>query len=371
MVTFCLTAIARDFQKSDAQVALIITFTLALRPIGSLIFGAAADRFGRRRPLMVNIGLFACAEILTGIAPNYTFLLIVRALFGMIMGGNWGLGASLAMESAASNNRGIFSGILQEGYAAGNVLAALCYFALFNRMGWRALFFVGTIPAIVLVLFIRFGVKESDVWQRRAKKVHSWQEQSLEFVSHWKLFLYMLAFMTAMIFASHGTQDMYPTFLQREWHFNPAHRSAITAFAGIGGMVGGVIFGYLSDRWGRRRTVVTAFGLGVLIIPVWAYAPNPVVLVAGAFLIQCMVQGAWGVVPAHLVELSPDSMRALMPGFAYQSAAVLGSSVVYLEAIYAERATYATAMALTAVSSFILASILVLCGRERRGQQLG
>lgn len=369
LVTFCLTAIARDFHKSDAQIALVITMTLAFRPVGGFVFGILADRYGRRRPLMINIGFFAVAEILTGLAPSYTMLLIVRALFGVVMGGQWGVGASLVMEKAPAGRRGMLSGLLQEGYAAGNVLAALSFFLLYGRLGWRPLFFLGSLPALLLVLLIRFRVKESEVWKR--SKSQSWGEHAREVFSHWKLFLYLLAFMTMMLFASHGTQDMYPTFLQRQWHYSPMRRSAITAFSGVGAIIGGIIVGHLSDRWGRRRAIITAFVLGILLIPLWAFAPNQTLLVAGAFLMQFMVQGAWGVIPAHLAELSPNSVRAFLPGFAYQSAGVLASSVVYIEATYAQKTSYATAMALTAISVFALASIMAALGRERRGHHFG
>jgi MFS transporter, SHS family, lactate transporter len=371
LVAFCLTAIARDFHKTDAQIALLITVTLVFRPIGGFIFGMMADRYGRRLPLMINIGVFAVAEILTGLAPSYTALLVVRALFGVVMGGNWGVGASLAMEGAPIGKRGMLSGLLQEGYAAGNMLAALCYFFLFGRVGWRPLFFVGSLPAILLLLFIRFRVKESAVWQKKVKKQQTWGEQSRDILSHWKLFLYLLAFMTMMVFAAHGTQDMYPTFLQRQWHFSPARRSAIIAFSGIGALIGGIVFGHFSDSWGRRRTIIIAFVLGGLIIPIWAYAPNQAILIVGVFLMQFVVQGAWGVVPAHLTELTPDSVRALLPGLAYQSAGVIASSVVYIEAVYAEKTSYATAMALTAISVFVLASIVAALGGERRGHKFG
>jgi SHS family lactate transporter-like MFS transporter len=318
---------------------------------------------------MINIGFFALAEIFTGLAPNYTVLLIVRALFGVVMGGNWGVGTSLAMEGAPVGKRGMLSGLLQEGYAAGNVLAAVSYLFLFGRVGWRPLFFLGSVPAILLVLFIRFRVKESAVWQKAHTR--SWGEQGREIVSHWKLFLYLVAFMTMMLFASHGTQDMYPTFLQREWHFSPSRRAAITAISGVGAIIGGIVFGHFSDRLGRRRTIITAFVLGVLIIPLWAYAPNQALLITGAFLMQFMVQGAWGVIPAHLAELSPDSVRGLLPGFAYQSAGIIASTVVYIEAAYAQKTSYATAMALTAVSVFVLACVMAAVGRERRGQVFG
>jgi MFS transporter, SHS family, lactate transporter len=371
LVTFCLTAIARDFHKSDAQIALVITMTLAFRPVGGFVFGLMADRYGRRLPLMINTGLFAIAEILTGLAPSYATLLVVRALFGVVMGGQWGVGTSLAMEKAPANKRGMLSGLLQQGYASGNVVAAICYFLVYPHVGWRPLFFIGSVPAILLVLFIRFRVQESEVWRETQPQKVGWAQHAREIASHWKLFLYLLIFMTMMLFASHGTLDMYPTFLQREWHFSPGRRSAITAFSAVGAILGGVIIGHLSDRWGRRRAMITAFVLGILLIPVWAYAPNQGLLIAGAFFMQFMVQGAWGVIPAHLAELSPNSVRAFLPGFAYQSAGTLASSVVYVEAVFAQKTTYATAMALTAVTVFILAGIMAAVGRERRGHTLG
>jgi SHS family lactate transporter-like MFS transporter len=275
------------------------------------------------------------------------------------------------MEGAPPGKRGILSGLLQEGYAAGNVLAAVAYFFLIGPLGWRPLFYLGSLPAICLVLYIKFFVKESAVWQREVKSRQPWREQFREIVSHWKLFLYLLLFMTMMLFASHGTQDMYPTFLQRQWHFGPPQRATITAISGIGAIIGGIVMGHLSDKWGRRRAIVLAFALGALVIPLWAYAPNTILLVVGAFLMQFMVQGAWGVIPAHLSELSPDSVRALLPGFAYQSAGIIASSVVYIEAVYAQKTSYATAMALTAISVFVLASITAMLGRERHGHKFG
>ena len=371
LITFCLTAIARDFHKSDAQIALVITMTMALRPAGGFLFGLLADRYGRRIPLMINMGVFAVAGVLTGLAPNYTSLLVIRGLFGIVMGGTWGVGASLAMEGAAARHRGLLSGLLQEGYAAGNVLAAAFYFFCFHSLGWRWLFILSSIPAVPLVLYIVFFVKESQVWQHSAARRMSWSQQHREILSHWRLFLYLLAFMTMMLFSSHGTQDMYPTFLERQWHLTPERRAVVTAISGIGAILGGLAFGWFSDHAGRRRAIITAFLFAALLIPLWAYAPNQALLIVGAFLMQFMVQGAWGVIPAHLAELSPDSVRALLPGFAYQSAGIIASSVVWLEAIYAHRTSYATAMALTAISVFALASLIAWLGKERHGHHFG
>ena len=369
LVVFCLTAIGREFHKSDAQVALSITVTLAFRPVGAFFFGLLADRYGRRLPLILNILFYSLAEAATGLVHTFGAFMVLRALFGIGMGGQWGVGASLAMEKAPTRNRGVLSGLLQQGYSAGNILAALSFFFLFNRWGWRPLFFIGSLPALLLVLFIYLRVNESEVW--RQSKRQDLRELGGELASNWKLFLYLSAFMMMMQFASHGTQDMYPTFLERQWHFNPTQRSGITAISMVGAVLGGIIIGHLSDRWGRRRAMIGAFLLAILMIPLWVYAPTEFLLIAGAFLMQFMVQGAFGVIPAHLAELSPDSVRALLPGMAYQCGVLLSSSIVYVEALFAQRTTYAAAMALTAICVFIMASVIAGVGRERRGIVLG
>ena len=368
LVVFCLTKIGEEFHKSDAEMALSITITLAFRPVGAFIFGLLADRYGRRLPLMLDLVFYSVVEVLTGFAHNYTQFMVLRALFGIGMGGEWGVGASLAMEKVPVRLRGILSGLLQQGYAAGNVLAACAYFALFERWGWRPLFFLGGLPAL-LALFVRFHVKESEVWEKT--KQESWGRLGRAIFSHWKLFLYIVALMTMMNLASHGTQDMYPTFLKRQWHFSPAKVSLVTAFSMLGAIAGGITVGFLSDRLGRRRAIVTAFVCAIAAIPLWAFAPYPTLLFAGGFLMQFMVQGAWGVIPAHLAELSPDSVRGFLPGFAYQCGVLLSSSVVWIEAVYAQRTSYGTAMALTAVTVFTGACIMALVGKERRGASFG
>ena len=370
LVTFCLTAMAREFHKSDAEMALVITMTMFFRPVGGFLFGLMADRYGRRIPLMINIGAFAVAEILTGLSSSYTMLLVVRGAFGIVMGGTWGVGATLAMEGAPKHRRGFLSGLLQQGYGLGYVVAAIAFFSLYERTGWRHLFFLGIVPALAMVVFIRFRVRESEVWKHSAHRRLSGAKQFREIVSHWKLFLYLLAFMTMMLFASHGTQDMYPTFLQRQWGFTKAHSALVTAAGGTVALLGGMSFGFLSDHWGRRKSILLAFVLAALVIPLWAYAPNQTLLIVGAMVMQLMVQGAWGVVPAHLSELSPNSVRALLPGFAYQSAGVIAGLVVFIEAWYAQITSYATAMALTAISVFALAFLMTLVGHEKHGADL-
>ena len=368
LVVFTLTAIAKEFGKTDAELALTITVTLAFRPVGAFIFGLLADRYGRRLPLMIDLVFYSIVEVLSGLAPNYTTFLILRALFGIGMGGEWGVGASLAMEKVPPRLRGVLSGLLQEGYAVGYLLAAVCYFFVFPRWGWRPLFFIGGLPAL-LTLYVRFGVKESEVWERTRHA--TWGELGRGIASHWKTFLYLTLLMALMNFASHGTQDMYPTFLQRDWGFSPQARSAITAVSMVGAIMGGILFGLLSDRWGRRRAMILAFACAIVVIPLWAFAPTLALLVAGAFLLQFMVQGAWGVIPAHITELSPDSVRGFLPGFAYQCGVLIAGTVAYIEAVFASHTTYARAMALVALVVFTIAALVAGLGRERRGITFG
>lgn len=364
LVVFCLTAIGREFHQADKDVALSLTLTLAFRPIGAFIFGLVADRYGRRLPLMIDLIFYSIVEVATGFAPNFTTFLILRALFGIGMGGEWGVGASLAMEKVPPRWRGLLSGMLQQGYALGNLLAALCYLFLFDKWGWRPMFFLGGLPAL-LALFVRFRVKESEVWEK--SKQESWSGLGVSITQHWKLFLYLVLLMTGMNLASHGTQDMYPTFLQRFWKFGTNERSVISAISMVGALIGGVSIGLLSDRIGRRRAIVISLILAIALTPLWAYAPTVGLLVAGAFLMQFFVQGAWGVIPAHLSELSPNDVRGFMPGFAYQCGVLVASSVGYLEAVFAEHMSYATAMAVTAGAVCAITALAAALGKEKKG----
>jgi MFS transporter, SHS family, lactate transporter len=368
LVVFCLTSIGREFHASDADMALTIFVTLAFRPVGAFLFGLMADRYGRRMPLMIDLIFYSIVEVASGLAPNYTTFLILRALFGIGMGGEWGVGASLAMEKVPPKMRGVLSGFLQQGYAMGNLLAAGCYFLLFERFGWRPLFFIGGLPAL-LALFVRMRVKESEVW--RKTKHESWGQLGSAIASNWKMFLYMAFFMMTMNFASHGTQDMYPTFLQRQWGFGVGTRAGITAVSMVGAIIGGTLCGWFSDRWGRRRVITAALVAAVTVVPLWAFAPSLALLVTGAFLIQFLVQGAWGVIPAHLAELSPDAVRGFLPGFGYQCGVLLASAVGYIEAVFAKRTSYAVAMAATAATVFLMAALASALGPERRGTEFG
>src|SRR5438094_2321529 len=333
VLVFAIPTIADEFQVDVPQIAKTIAVTLGFRPVGAFIFGLLADRYGRRLPLIIDLIFYSIVEILTGLAPNYTSFMILRALFGIGMGGEWGVGASLAMEKVPPKLRGVLSGLLQEGYAAGYLLAAICSLIVLPRWGWRPMFFIGGLPAL-LALFVRVKVKESEVWKETRHE--SWKDLGRGIASHWKLFVYLTLLMMMMNFISHGTQDMYPTFLERYWGFGPAQRMTVTAISMVGAIIGGILFGFLSDRFGRRRAMIVALLCAIVAIPLWAFAPSLALLIVGAFVMQFMVQGAWGIIPAHLSELSPDSVRGFLPGFAYQCGVLLAGSVAYIEALFAE-----------------------------------
>jgi SHS family lactate transporter-like MFS transporter len=368
LVVMTLTAIGREFGRSDAAIAFSLLLTLWFRPVGAFLFGLLADRYGRKLPLMLDLVFYSLVEVLTGLAPNYVTFLVLRALFGIGMGAEWGVGASLVMEKVPPRWRGVVSGLLQQGYAAGYLLAALCYFLIFPHWGWRPLFFLGGLPAL-LALFVRAQVHESAVWQET--RPENWHALGRTIRSHVGLFAYLTVLMWMMNLVSHGTQDMYPTLLERYWGFGLGRRVALTALSMVGALTGGVLCGWYSNRVGRRRTMVLALAGAVAVIPLWAFAPSLALLVAGAFLMQFCVQGAWGVIPAHITELSPDAVRGFLPGFAYQCGAALAGSIGYVETRLADRLTYAWAMALIAATVCLLGVAVTALGPERRGVAFG
>src|SRR5712691_7945123 len=331
LLTFVITVMARDFGTSVAKLSYAITLTLAMRPVGAFIFGLLGDRFGRCIPLMIDIIFYSAMELLTAFSPNYTWLLVFRALYGIGMGGEWGLGASLAMETLPTAARGLFSGILQQGYMFGYLFAALTYGVVFPLFGWRALFVVGALPAL-LVVYIRARVPESPVWLRQRSTVNFWASLGDIVKRHWLLFIYVIVLMTAFNAMSHGTQDMYQTFLGEQRGLSVSQKSAIGIIYAFGAICGGTVLGHLSQKFGRRRAIIFAAACGILLIPLWVFSPGLSMLVIGGFAMQFMVQGAWGIVPVHLNELSPEGLRGTFPGFAYQLGNLLAANTAVVEA---------------------------------------
>jgi MFS transporter, SHS family, lactate transporter len=369
LMVFVLKDIAKEFNTDVTEVTVAILLTLAMRPLGAFLFGRAADRFGRRPTLMVDVLLYSILEFASGFAPSLTALLVLRALYGVAMGGEWGVGASLTMESIPPHARGFVSGLLQSGYPAGYFLASIVYALLFSYIGWRGMFMVGVIPAL-LVLYIRRHVPESPSW----KPTTTAHGNTLAVVkSHWQLGIYAVLLMTAFNFFSHGTQDLYPTFLQVQHGFAPHEVGLIAVVYNIGAMIGGISFGALSERFGRRRIIIIAAALSLLVMPLWAFAATGLWLAVGAFLMQIMVQGAWGVVPVHLNELSPDEARGTFPGFVYQLGNLIASVNATLQASIAAHfgGNYAFALALVAGTVAVAIVILTALGTEAKGVVFG
>jgi SHS family lactate transporter-like MFS transporter len=369
VLTFVIDDVARSLGKGRSDIALALTLALAMRPLGAILFGLLADRYGRRVPLMLNVIFYATVSILSGLAPSYTTFMILRLLFGIGMGGEWGVGASLALESASPRLRGLLSGLLQEGYAMGNLLAAVVFRTVYPYFesyypgyGWRAMFFVGGLPAL-LSLFIRSKVKESAAWEEHRT---DWPTYRRSIFQHWRRFLYLVLLMAMMNFISHGTQDMYPTLL-KNFGFVQRQVADITALSMIGAIIGGLAFGYYSDRSGRRRAIMTATMCALLIVPLWLAGHSTAGILIGVFLMQFFVQGAWGVIPAHINELSPGHLRGFFPGFAYQLGVLCASSIPYLEARLGEMFSYAQAMGGLVILVLIGGTLVVYFGPENTG----
>lgn len=365
VVIFLFDTLAEHFHVHKADIVLSVTATLAMRPVGALLFGMMADRYGRRRPLMANVLFFATIEFLCGFAPNYTVFLILRMLFGIGMGGEWGVGASLAMEHAPVRWRGVLSGILQSGYSIGYLLAAIAARVVLPNLGWRAMFWVGGIPAL-LALYIRTKVPESEAWQQH-RLTRTIDGPRIAWQHKW-LSLYMVGLMFLMNCLSHGTQDLYPDFLKHAHGVSGNTVAYVAMFYNVGAVVGAIIFGLLSERIGRRYSMLCALAVALAIMPAWAFGGTLEVLAIGAFVMQMGVQGAWGIIPVHLNELSPDAVRGLLPGFTYQVGILLASATPSVEHALLSLVGYA--WALTAFELCVIAalSVTLIFGNEKRGR---
>lgn len=389
LLVFIIPAIATSFHSSIADVGLAVTLTLAFRPVGAILFGYLADRYGRRPVLMLNIACYSILEVSCAFAGSLETLLILRALFGIAMGGEWGVGAALALESLPSEGRGLFSGILQEGYSVGYLLASLAYATVYPALshlhwhgaeiGWRGIFILGALPALV-VLYVRRNVEESPEWSRsrlpgsarRPEPTHQTRAAWWNGIrSYAPTFLFLILLMAGFNALSHGTQDLYPTFLQKQLHFSPRLTGDIGIVYNIGAILGGIFFGALSEKIGRKKAIILAVLLTLPAIPLWSLTHSPYTLATGAFLMQFMVQGAWGVVPAYLVELSPGPVRATFPGLAYQLGNLLMSWNIFIQASIAEHFhAYGGMLAVTVLIVAIYLAIITAFGRESRGTEL-
>jgi len=382
LLTVCLKAIAADFHVGIKEVAEAIFFTLVMRPIGALIFGLMAERYGRRPTLIINILCFSVFELASAFAPTLSSFLICRALFGIAMGGEWGVGAALALETLPASGRGVFSGILQEGYVVGNLLAAALYGLLFSHLhgtgmftGWRVMFMIGALPAL-LAFYMQYKIEESPIWleaekRRKAEGAKKSGINFQHFLTYLPSFLYLFVLMTCFNSCSHGTQDLFPTLLEKDHALDPARVGLIIVIGNVGALLGGIINGALSEKFGRKRMIIIAALAAIPMIPIWAWSHTITMLAVGAFLMQFCVQGAFGIIPAHLNELSPGPVRAVFPGFAYQLGNLCSSRNGVFQAAIAQRyhgGVLTTVMSWTVVIGAIAIAIVTGFGREARGE---
>jgi MFS transporter, SHS family, lactate transporter len=367
LMVFMFKDISTELHSSMQVVSTAVLLTLGMRPVGAFLFGRLADHFGRKPTLVWNILAYSVLELVSGFAPNMTTLLIVRALFGVAMGGEWGIGSALTMETIPPSARGFVSGLLQAGYPSGYFLASLAVYLLYDRLGWRYMFVLGVIPA-VLVFFVRRGVDESPAWKEQQ---HTTRMGILDVLRRdWKLAVYGIILMTAFNFFSHGSQDAYPgLFLKVQHHFDTHLGSLMTAVGNIGAIFGGLFFGSISEKIGRRRAIMIAALIALPALPFWAFGSTPLILAAGAFLMQISVQGAWGVIPVHLNELSPPEFRATFPGFVYQLGNLLAAVNLNLQVAIAEAHgnDYGLAMAIVVGTVAVVITLMVAFGPERLG----
>lgn len=373
ILVLCVSAIATQFSARISEATEAIAVTLFMRPVGAFLFGVFADRYGRRPALLINIVCYSFFELASAFAPSLRAFLIIRALFGVAMGGEWGVGAALAFETLPAEGRGFFSGLLQEGYVIGYLFAAFVYGVFFRFVGWRGMFVIGALPAIPVVYLIARHVKESPAWI--GGKVSRGTELNLaaDILRYLGSFAFLVVLMFAFNSFSHGTQDLYPTFLQRNHHFSPGMVGVIVVVYNIGALLGGIAFGTWSEKIGRRRAIMVAALLAIPAIPLWAYSHSAAMFALGGFLMQFMVQGAWGVIPAHLNELSPPAVRATFPGFAYQLGNFFSAWNSVIQAKCAERffgGNLAPVLAWTVLVIAGLVAIVTMGGKEAKGADL-
>ena len=372
ILILCVNALATQFHEKISAITQAIFWTLAMRPVGAFLFGLMADRFGRRITLMIDIIAYSVFELASAFSPSLPVFLVMRALFGIAMGGEWGVGAALTFETLPTEGRGFFSGLLQEGYVVGYLLAAVVYRTLFPIVGWRGMFVIGALPAF-LVIYIRTKVEESPAWLQGRVERTGQSRISKDIASHIAIFAFLILLMFAFNSFSHGSQDLYPTFLERNLHFTPQTTGLIVIIYNLGALLGGILFGTISEKIGRRRAIVIAALLAIPIIPLWAFSHSVPMLALGGFLMQFMVQGAWGVIPAHLNELSPPEVRATFPGLAYQLGNFFSSKNAVIQSKLAENrygGSYPPVLAWTVLIIATLVAVVTALGRERTGADL-
>jgi MFS transporter, SHS family, lactate transporter len=364
VLVFLVDVLANNFHVGKGDIVWTITITLAMRPVGAVVLGSLADRYGRRRPLIACVLYFSIITALTPFAPSYAIFVALRALYGIGMGGYWGIGASLVMESSPKRWRGLFSGIMQAGYSVGYLLAAVALRTIEPRFGWRWMFLCGLILAALIAVLTLLS-PESSSWEKH--RLASFGEVARVVWEHKKDFVYLVLMMTAITCLSHGTQDLYPDFLKTVHRFSNAVVSNLAILYNLGAIAGALVVGHYSDRLGRRVAILLALLICALSIPLWAFGSTITMLALGSFMMQFGVQGAFGVIPAHLNELSPSSVRSLFPGVVYQLGVLCAAPSVVIEYNLRKQFGYQWALTIFEVCVIFCLFLIFGFGPERKG----
>jgi len=367
---FLITDLAATFHVGVTAVTWAVTATLVLRVVGAALFGRLADRLGRKPILIVNVLAFSAVELATGFSPTLTVFLILRALFGIAMGGQWGVAASLTMESIPAHWRGWASGLLQSGYSIGYLLAGVYYGFAHDLLGWRGMFIVAVVPALFVVA-LASTLPESPVWQQQ----HLKKQPGLTAVvrANWKLFLYAMILMFAAAVMSHGTQDLYPVMLRVQHKLSVHQVATISTIYNIGGLLGCLCGGMLSQKIGRRWQLVLASAAMLVLMPFWGLCSGVVAVTVTAFFMQFLVQCSFGVMPAHLNEMSPSAVRGTFPGFALQFGNMLAAGNATVQSMLADslHKNYGVALSLVAGLGAIAFCLLAYFGPDARNAKMG
>ncbi len=396
-VSLNVAEIAKSLDVSKKDITWGITLVLMLRSVGAVIFGVAGDRYGRKYPFIINLLLLVVLQIATGFVKTYKQFLGVRAIFGIAMGGMFGNAAATAFDDCPPEARGVISGILQEGYAFGYLLVVIFNRALTDTTpkGWRSIFWFSSGPALVFAIW-RLFMDETDAFKaqqqiRKLKNNDQMNNTAKQFLSdgakalkvYWLYIVYLIIMMAGFNFMSHGSQDLFPTMLTTELGFGRDRSTVTNSVANIGAIVGGIIFGHLSSFIGRRLAIIICcIGGGAMIYP-WAFVRSDAIN-AGVFFLQFFVQGAWGIVPIHISELSPHQFRAFITGTTYQLGNLASSASSTIQATIGERFplrdangekregvyNYSLVMAIFMGCVFGFVLIVVLFGPEERNRDL-
>ncbi|KAH0497815.1 hypothetical protein TgHK011_005099 [Trichoderma gracile] len=378
--------LSKYYGRSKTDITTAITLTLLLRSVGAAVFGLAGDKWGRKWPMVFNMLVLGALQIATIYSTKFTTFLAVRSMFGLFMGGVYGNAIAMALEQCPSNARGLMSGILQQGYSMGYVLAACANLGVGGATdSWKTVFWIGAGLSIgVGLLRILFPESQQFLEAKKAGKKASspgsfWRETRTMLAKEWKMCVYCVILMTWFNYYSHTSQDSYTTFMLEQKMLDNAGASRASILMKAGAVVGGTIIGYISQFVGRRRTMMVAALMSALLIPAWILPEGERALSATGFFMQFFVQGAWGVIPIHLNELSPPAFRSSFPGVTYQVGNMISSPSAQIVNAISEKMfvtvkggkkaeaygpTMGIATAIIATGIFVT----VMFGPERRGR---